>query len=38
MSLIQEILFWWLLAYDILVVTVKPIRKALIQCLTDMDN
>ena len=38
MELIKEILFWWLLLYDIAVVTIKPIRKNLIDFLRKMDN
>ena len=36
MELIKEILFWWMLIYDILVITIKPIRKALIDFLSNM--
>lgn len=36
MEVIKEILFWWLLIYDIAVITIKPIRKALIDFLRNM--
>ena len=36
MKLIKEILFWWMLIYDILVIIIKPIRKALIDFLSNM--
>ena len=36
MRIIKEIIFWWLLIYDIAVITIKPIRKALIDYLRDM--
>lgn len=36
MELIKEILFWWILIYDILVITIKPIRKTLIDFLSNM--
>jgi len=36
MELIKEILFWWMLIYDILVIIIKPIRKALIDFLSNM--
>lgn len=38
MELIKEILFWWLLLYDIAVITIKPIRKNLIDFLIKMDK
>ena len=33
MNFIKEFLFWWMLIYDILVITIKPIRKALVEFL-----
>lgn len=36
MEVIKEILFWWLLIYDIAVITIKPIRKALIDFLRNI--
>lgn len=36
MELIKEILFWWMLIYDIAVITIKPIRKALIDFLRNI--
>lgn len=36
MNLIKEFLFWWMLIYDILVITIKPIRKTLIDFLTNI--
>ena len=36
MELIKEILFWWMLIYDILVIIIKPIRKALIDFLRNI--
>lgn len=38
MELLKEILFWWLLLYDIAVITIKPIRRNLIDFLRKMDN
>mgnify|MGYP004506425469 CR=1 FL=1 len=38
MELIKKILFFWLLIYDIMVITIKPIRKNLIDFLRKMDN
>ncbi len=32
----KEILFWWMLMYDILVITIKPIRKSLINFLKNI--
>lgn len=36
MEIIKEFLFWWLLLYDIAVITIKPIRKNLIDLLSNM--
>lgn len=38
MELIKEILFWWMLLYDVAVILVKPIRKELIKFLINIDN
>lgn len=38
MELIKEILFWWLLIYDILVITIKPIRKYHIDFIKSLDD
>lgn len=38
MGLIKEILFWWLLIYDIAVITIKPIRKNHIEFLREIDK
>lgn len=38
MELIKKILFFWFLIYDIMVITIKPIRKNLIDFLRKMDN
>ncbi len=38
MGLIKEILFWWLLVYDIIVITIKPIREEFIKFLISMDD
>lgn len=38
MELIKEILFWWMFIYNILVITVKPMRKAQIDFLRKMDE
>ena len=38
MELIKKILFFWPLIYDIMVITIKPIRKNLIDFLRKMDN
>ena len=38
MELFKEILFWWLLIYDIAVITIKPIRKDLIDFLKDIGD
>lgn len=36
MTVIKDFLFWWMLIYDIAVITIKPIRKALIDFLRNM--
>lgn len=36
MEVIKEILFWWMLIYNIAVITIKPIREALIDFLNDI--
>ena len=36
MNTIKELLFWWMLIYDIAVITIKPIRKALIDFLRNI--
>ena len=36
MGIIKEIIFWWLLIYDIAVITIKPIRLALIDFLRNI--
>ncbi len=36
--MIKEILFWWLLIYDVLVVLVKPIRKVHIDFLKSLNE
>ena len=36
MELVKEILFWWLLLYDIAVIIIKPVRKNLIDFLRDI--
>lgn len=38
MELIKEILFWWMLIYNILVLTSKTIRTSYIKFLKDIDN
>ena len=32
----KDFLFWWMLIYNIAVITIKPIRKALIDFLRNM--
>lgn len=36
MNTIKEFLFWWMLIYDIAVITIEPIRKALIDFLRNI--
>jgi hypothetical protein len=36
MEVIKEFLFWWMLIYNIAVITIKPIRKALIDFLSNI--
>lgn len=38
MEVIKEILFWWMLIYDITVITIKPIRKNHIDFLKSLDK
>ena len=35
-ELIKEVLFWWMLIYNVSVITIKPIRKALIDFLENI--
>lgn len=38
MDVVKEILFLWLLIYDIAVITIKPMRKNHIDFLRKMDK
>ncbi len=38
MEMIKEILFWWMLIYDIAIITIKPIQKNHIDFLRKMDK
>ena len=35
-EMLKDFLFWWMLIYNIAVITIKPIRKALIDFLKNM--
>lgn len=36
MEIIKEILFWWMLLYNIAVIVIKPIREGLIDFLRNI--
>ena len=38
MEMIKEMLFWWMLIYDIAIITIEPIRKNHIDFLRKMDK
>ncbi len=38
METIKEILFWWMLIYNIAVLIIKPIRRSCIDYLESLDK
>lgn len=38
MEALKELLFWWMLIYNILIITVKPIRNFHIEYLESIDE
>lgn len=38
MYIVKEVLFWWMLIYNMSVLIVKPIRDSLIEFLKEIDK